>query len=167
MEGTRAFGETLSSPDSWEPDFEASLDDIGSIIYTSGTTGQHKGATQTHRSILTSVLGCCVQNKFCADDRLLCALPLFNNFGLNVPLMSAVSGESHCSMELIREVEDRFSVVHFEGYGQTEPCGFTTLNPLVGVRRANFVGLPLSNIWIRIHDDKDRPLPSPRDRGGG
>jgi long-chain acyl-CoA synthetase len=69
------------------------------------------------------------------------------------------SGGARCPVEIIREVEDRFSVVHLDGYGQTEACGFTALNPLVGIRKANSVGLPLSNIWIRIHDDEDQPLP--------
>jgi len=67
----------------------AGYDDIVSIIYTSGTTGKPKGATQTHRSILSNVLGLRPVDKFGPEDRLVCALPLYNNFGLNVVMMSA------------------------------------------------------------------------------
>lgn len=199
------------------PEVEADLDDIASIIYTSGTTGHPKGATQTNRSVLSNVQGCCTRNKFCREDRLLCALPLFNNFAINVVMMSAIasgatlvvvdrfearkvldrigsrqctyfagtptmfsyllqeydqakddvsslrvmnSGGAHCPGSLIEEVEGTFGAIHLDGYGQTEGCGFTTLNPVVGVRKENSVGTPLSNIWIRIVSDDDEELPA-------
>jgi long-chain acyl-CoA synthetase len=192
------------------------LDDIVSIIYTSGTTGRPKGATQTHRSILSNVASLCRFNKFEPSDRLLCALPLFNNFGLNVVMMSAFylgaelivtdrfeaekvlahmtrhratyfagtptmyvyllqafdaaihdvsalrvvnSGGAHCAEALIREVEKTFDVVQMDGYGHTEGCGFTTLNPLEGVRKPESVGLPIANVRIKIVDDNDCELP--------
>jgi long-chain acyl-CoA synthetase len=69
------------------------------------------------------------------------------------------SGGARCPAEMIHRIEERFGVVHLDGYGQTEACGFTTLNPLVGVRKANSVGTPLSNLWLEIHDDEDRSLP--------
>jgi long-chain acyl-CoA synthetase len=191
---------------------DASFDDIASVIFTSGTTGRPKGATQTHRSILSNVYGCIDKNKFTKEDNFLCALPLFNNFALNVVMMSCFtiggtliivdrfdankvldhigrygatyfagtptmfvylidaydpkkhnvstlrvtnSGGAHCPPELIRKVEKTFGVTHLDGYGQTEGCGFTTLNPIVGVRKDNSVGTPLSNIWVRIVDDND------------
>jgi long-chain acyl-CoA synthetase len=194
---------------------DASFDDIASVIFTSGTTGRPKGATQTHRSILSNVYGCIEKNKFTKEDNLLCALPLFNNFALNVVMMSCFtiggtlivvdrfdgnkvldhigrygatyfagtptmfvylleaydpkrhnvstlrvtnSGGAHCPPELIRKVEERFGVTHLDGYGQTEGCGFTTLNPIVGVRKDNSVGTPLSNIWVRIVDDNEQDL---------
>ena len=192
------------------------IDDIVSVIFTSGTTGRPKGATQTHRSILSSVHGSLVQNKHSEADVFICGLPLFNNFGLNVILMGSIaiggtlviidrfegsevleliqqnrgtyfsgtptmfvylldaydpdrhdlssfrvtnSGGAHCAPELVEEVERRFGVVHLDGYGQTEACGFTTLNPIVGVRKSNSVGIPLSNLLIKIVDDDDNELP--------
>jgi len=198
------------------PDVPIGLDDIASIIYTSGTTGRPKGATQTSRSILSNVQGCCTRNKFSREDNLLCALPLFNNFAINVVMMSAFaagatlvmvdrfdarkvldhisahrctyfagtptmfsyllqeydpakdnintlrvtnSGGAHCPGSLIREIEEVFGITHLDGYGQTEACGFTTLNPLVGVRKENSVGVPLSNIWVRIVSDTGEELP--------
>jgi len=198
------------------PQVEIGLDSIASIIYTSGTTGRPKGATQTHRSILSNVMGCCTRNKFCRDDRLLCALPLFNNFAINVVMMSAFftgatmvvidrfdarkvldnvgehkctyfagtptmfsyilqeydpgkddieslrvtsSGGAPCPGSLIHEIENTLGTIHLDGYGQTEACGFTTLNPAVGVRKENSVGVPISNIRLKIVSDDDRELP--------
>lgn len=191
------------------------LDGIASIIYTSGTTGRPKGATQTHRSITSNVRGYCTRNKVTSDDRFLCALPLFNNFALNVVMMSSMylgatlvvvdrfearkvldtiqkhscrifagtptmfsyllmeynpekdnlksleltnSGGAHCPQSLIQEVESTFKVTHLDGYGQTEGCGFTILNPFVGVRKPGSVGTPISDILVKIVDDDRREL---------
>lgn len=209
------FDDLISgSPVQQEP-ADVSLDDIVSIIYTSGTTGRPKGATQTHRSILSNVASLCEINRIDSDDRLLCALPLFNNFALNVVMMSTFysgasmivtdrfeaekvldhmtrhgatyfagtptmfvyllqsydkdrhavgtlrvvnSGGAHCPAALLREVEETFGVIHMDGYGQTEGCGFTTINPLQGVRKPESVGIPIANIQIKIVDDNDREL---------
>ena len=54
------------------------------------------------------------------------------------------SGGAHCPAALLREVEETFGVVHLDGYGQTEGCGFTTLNPLRGIRKPESVGTPVA-----------------------
>ena len=216
-EGTISFQKLISGS---SPDLipcEASFDDIASIIYTSGTTGRPKGATQTHRSILANASSYCNFNKLNFRDRLLCALPLFNNFAINVVMMGCFytggtliivdrfegekvlenitkhkatlfagtptmfiylhqaydpakhnltslrvvnSGGAHCSAKVIENVEKTFDVVFLDGYGQTEGCGFTTLNPIVGVRKTDSVGVPLANVWIKIVDDNDVELPT-------
>ena len=195
---------------------DSDFNDMVSIIYTSGTTGRPKGATQTHCSILSNVSSCSNFNKFHHHDRLLCALPLFNNFAINVVMMSAFyaagtiividrfdaqkvlqnitdhratyfagtptmfvylleaydpgrhdasclrvvnSGGAHCPGKVIEEVEQKFGVIFMDGYGQTEGCGFTTLNPIVGVRKRDSVGVPLANIWVKIVDDDFVELP--------
>ncbi len=195
---------------------EADYDDVVCIIYTSGTTGRPKGATQTHRSVLTNVWGLWPVNKFNENDRLICALPMYNNFGLNVVAMSAIncgaglilierfdaekvltaidrhkgscffgtptmyvyllekydaqkydvsslrvvnSGGAHCPEEVAREFEEKFGAVFLNGYGQTEACGFTTLNPYDGVKKKNSVGVPIAGTWLKIVDDEDRELP--------
>lgn len=198
------------------PAVAGAMDDIASVIYTSGTTGRPKGATQTHRAILSNVMGCCTRNKFTREDRLVCGLPMYNNFAINVVMMSAFftgatlvivdrfgarkvldairlyrgtyfagtptmfsyflqefkeghddvsslrvtnSGGAHCPGEVIRQIEKTFGVTHLEGYGQTEGCGFTTLNPYVGVRKENTSGTPISNCLIKIVDDDDVEVP--------
>jgi long-chain acyl-CoA synthetase len=179
---------------------DTTFDDIASVIFTSGTTGKPKGATQTHRSIMSNVYGCIDKNKFDKNDRFLCALPLFNNFALNVVMMSCftIGGTlilvDRFEAEKVLEHTTRYKATYFAGtptmfvylleaynpenhdvsslrvvnsggahcagYGQTEGCGFTTLNPIVGVRKANSVGTPLSNIWVKIVDDNDNELPA-------
>ncbi|MGD9078738.1 MAG: AMP-binding protein [Desulfobacterales bacterium] len=214
--GTANFFDLMEETEQQIPSLTSSLDDIVSVIFTSGTTGRPKGATQTHRSILSAAQGCLVHNKLSWQDVFLCGLPLFNNFGLNVAMMGCFtiggtlviierfdalevlaavqshkatyfagtptmfvyllnafdpakhdisslrvtnSGGAHCSLELIKKVEQTFGVIHLDGYGQTEGCGFTTLNPIVGVRKPNSVGVPLSNTWLKIVDDHDSELP--------
>jgi long-chain acyl-CoA synthetase len=155
-------------------------------------------------------------NKFTDEDRLLCALPLFNNFAINVVMMSAFytgstlivvdrfeaekvlknmtehqatyfagtptmyvyllqaygrvkndlnamrvvnCGGAHCPARLIEDVEKTFGVVFMDGYGQTEACGFTTLNPIVGIRKKESVGVPIANIWVKIVDENFAELP--------
>lgn len=208
---------SIFSKNEYPPGIDCGLDDIASIIFTSGTTGRPKGATQTHRSITSSVMGCCVVNKLSRNDCLICGLPLYNNFGLNVMMMSAFfsgakmvlidrfdarkvldsikefkgtyfagtptmfvymleayksgfddlssmrvtnSGGANCSTELINNIEKVFGVVHLDGYGQTEACGFATLNPFVGVRKTGSSGTPISNVEIKIFDTDDREVDS-------
>ena len=207
------FGDLISDSPEQSESADVSLDDIVSIIYTSGTTGRPKGATQTHRSILSNVASLCEINRFDSEDKLLCALPLFNNFALNVVMMSTFysgasmivadrfeagkvmdhitrhgatyfagtptmfvyllqaydkerhdvktlrvvnSGGAHCPAALLNEVEQTFNVIHMDGYGQTEGCGFTTINPLQGIRKPESVGRPIANIQVKIVDDNDR-----------
>ena len=217
VEDTHLFQHLIADSEEEPIPGDGTYDDIVSIIYTSGTTGRPKGATQTHRGILSNVASLCNFNKFDHSDRLLCALPLFNNFALNVVMMSAFylgntlivvdrfeaekvlahisrhkttyfagtptmyvyllqaydpdrhdvaslrvvnSGGAHCPDSLIKNVENTFKVVLLNGYGQTEGCGFTTLNPIVGVRKPESVGIPLANIWIKIVNDNFIELPA-------
>ncbi|MFH1115029.1 MAG: long-chain-fatty-acid--CoA ligase [Pseudomonadota bacterium] len=199
------------------PRTDAHLDDIVCILYTSGTTGLPKGATQTHRTVLTNLWGGCSANKFNRDDRLLCAMPLFNSYAMNVVMMSSIamaatlvvvprfdarmvldhigehkctffggtptmfsyllreydesrddlsslrvtnSAGSHCPGSLGEEIERTFGIVHLCGYGKTESSGYTALNPIVGIRKNNSVGTPLSNTWMKIVSDDDEELPA-------
>lgn len=215
-EDTIRFQDIISASDEQDLTHDADFNDIVSIIYTSGTTGRPKGATQTHRSILTCVQATSDFNKFTDEDRLLCALPLFNNFAINVVMMSAFytgsalivvdrfeaekvlknmtehratyfagtptmyvyllqahghvkndlnamrvvnCGGAHCPARLIEDVEKTFGVVFMDGYGQTEACGFTTLNPIVGIRKKESVGVPIANIWVKIVDENFAELP--------
>jgi len=68
-------------------------------------------------------------------------------------------GGAHCPARLIEEVEKTFGVVFMDGYGQTEACGFTTLNPIIGIRKKESVGVPIANIWIKIVGDNFAELP--------
>ena len=74
------------------------------------------------------------------------------------PMRVVNSGGAHCPYEVIREFEDKFGVDFLDGYGFTEGCGFSTLTPLVGIRKKNSVGTPISNIKIKIVDDNDQEV---------
>jgi long-chain acyl-CoA synthetase len=206
---------TADSPEGKIAPGIAGYDHVVSIIYTSGTTGRPKGATQTHRSILTNVLGLRPVNKFGPEDRLVCALPLYNNFGLNVVMMSAFNcgaglivlerfeaekvleaislhrgscffgtptmyiyltekhdpqkydvsslrvvncGGAPCPDEVVKGFESIFGAVFMNGYGQTEACGFTTLNPYDGIRKKNSAGVPVAGVWLKIVDNDGKKL---------
>ncbi|MFH1479701.1 MAG: long-chain-fatty-acid--CoA ligase [Pseudomonadota bacterium] len=208
-EGAHRFDDLISDHSHRIEPYDAGFDDVVNIIYTSGTTGRPKGATQTHRSVLSNAASFWNFNKFTGDDRLLCALPLFNNFGIvvmmctlycggtiilvdrfegekvlghitrhkatyfagtptmyiyllqaydpvrhNVESLRVVnSGGAHCPVKVIEDVEKTFGVIFLDGYGLTESCGYTTLNPLVGIRKRDSVGVPAANIWVKIVDD--------------
>lgn len=70
------------------------------------------------------------------------------------------SGGAFLATEILNKVEETFNCTMLNGYGQTEGCGFTTLNPLVGVRKQGSVGLPLSNLLFRILDPKGNEMPA-------
>ncbi|MFH1079760.1 MAG: long-chain-fatty-acid--CoA ligase [Pseudomonadota bacterium] len=199
------------------PLVESKLNDITCVIYTSGTTGRPKGATQTHHSVLANVRGCCTRNKFIEDDRLLLALPIYNNFALSVVMMSAFycgatvvlldrfdarkvldaikehrctyfagtptmysyllsefkeghddasslkivnSGGANLPIEVLKKFEEKFGCIVMDGFGHTEACGFTTLQPRVGIRKENSIGTPISNIFVKIVDNEGNEVPA-------
>jgi long-chain acyl-CoA synthetase len=70
------------------------------------------------------------------------------------------SAGAHCPGSLAREIERTFNIIHLCGYGKTESSGYTTLNPLVGIRKDNSVGTALANTRIKIVSDDDKELPA-------
>jgi long-chain acyl-CoA synthetase len=67
---------------------ELAPDDIASVCYTSGTTGTPKGATLTHRNILTNALMTASMHGKLASDVIYSALPCPHVYG-NVVFQSA------------------------------------------------------------------------------
>ncbi|WP_300673508.1 long-chain fatty acid--CoA ligase [Desulfoluna sp.] len=66
------------------------------------------------------------------------------------------SGSSPLPVEVIREVEKRSGSVIAEGFGMTESCPVTHINPFHGgPRKAGSIGVPLSNTEARIVDLAD------------
>ena len=60
---------------------------VAAIFFTSGTTGMPKGAMQTHRSIYHAIRDTQSHQKLrWKQERFMCAVPLFNNFGATVML---------------------------------------------------------------------------------
>ncbi|HOO91102.1 MAG TPA: AMP-binding protein, partial [Syntrophales bacterium] len=69
------------------------------------------------------------------------------------------SGGANFPLEVLREFEKTFDCIVMDGFGHTEGCGFSTLQPRVGVRKENSVGTPISDIYIKIVDDNGNEVP--------
>jgi malonyl-CoA/methylmalonyl-CoA synthetase len=61
---------------------EVESDATAVLVYTSGTTGRSKGAMVTHGNLIANAKGLAEAWRFCADDVVLHALPLFHGHGL-------------------------------------------------------------------------------------
>lgn len=83
--GEVEFGRWMREPDDPTPPRGPSDADTPAwIIPTSGTTGRPKGATLTHRSLLTAVAGLALARPVQADDVYLFPFPLCHVAGYNV-----------------------------------------------------------------------------------
>jgi long-chain acyl-CoA synthetase len=75
-----------------------SEDDAAVLFYTSGTTGVAKGATHTHRSLVTSGLHLMATWPFDAQTRWLVASPMFHTGGTIAMLATVWAGGTHVIM---------------------------------------------------------------------
>ncbi len=71
-----------SGMSSSRPDSETADSDAAAIVYTSGTTGKSKGVVLTHRNFAVNATNLIREWQISADERFLCALPLFHVHGL-------------------------------------------------------------------------------------
>lgn len=77
-------------PDVFKP-VPVDPEDVAAIFFTSGTTGLPKGAMQTHRSIYHATRDTHAHHKMrWQQERLMCAVPLFSNFGATVMLNGCI-----------------------------------------------------------------------------
>ncbi|WP_406281147.1 AMP-binding protein [Nocardia sp. NBC_00881] len=67
-------------------------------------------------------------------------------------LRFGICGAAPVSADLLVRFEARYGFLLIEGYGLSEGTGGSTINPLVGPRRAGTVGLPFPGQEIRILD---------------
>ena len=70
-----------------------------------------------------------------------------------------VSGGAPLPSATLAAVETKFGVTVLEGDGPTECSPVTSINPPVGVRKVNSVGLALPGVEVAIFDDGDQPVP--------
>jgi long-chain acyl-CoA synthetase len=71
----------------------------------------------------------------------------------------AICGAAPASVELLEGFESRYGIPLIEGYGLSEGSCASTVNPLVGKRKAGTVGLPLPGQTIRLLDPEGKPVP--------
>lgn len=74
-------------------------------------------------------------------------------------LKFAVSGGAAMPMEIMRQFEEKFGKLVYEGDGPTECSPVTCVNPIGGVRKPNSVGRCVPGVEMRIVDDSGRELP--------
>lgn len=87
--GCESFSELLKSTTTTLPEPEQSPEQIiAALPYSSGTTGLPKGAMLSHFNLVANVYQLVAPNAspLSASDRMLCCLPLYHIYGLNVAL---------------------------------------------------------------------------------
>lgn len=72
----------------------------------------------------------------------------------------AMSGSAPLPVELLRKFEEKFKIPMVEAYGLTEVTTAATANPVFGLRKPGSVGLPLSDLEVKIFNEKDEEVPS-------
>ncbi|MCF8111114.1 MAG: AMP-binding protein [Desulfobacteraceae bacterium] len=74
-------------------------------------------------------------------------------------LRMLLSGGASLSVEVLKELEEKFGTKVLEVYGLTESTGLVTANPVYGERKQGSVGVVVSGVDSMIVDEKDRRLP--------
>jgi len=92
VDGAHAWADVLAAGAA-RPAVAVAPEDVAVICYTSGTTGRSKGAMLTHRNLVAAQRGWdgMPHMRFRADDRVLCPLPLFHIYGLNIGMAHALA----------------------------------------------------------------------------
>jgi long-chain acyl-CoA synthetase len=73
-------------------------------------------------------------------------------------LRMAISGAAPLPVQILKEFGEKFPFPLIEGYGLSEASPVVTKNPLVGVRKAGSIGLPIPNVEVSIQDDDGKML---------
>jgi malonyl-CoA/methylmalonyl-CoA synthetase len=95
------------------------------LVYTSGTTGRSKGAVLTHNNLLANAVTLAAAWQITADDRFLCALPLFHVHGLGNGVMTwLITG---CRMRLVERFEATRAASWFHDFAPTLFFGVPTM----------------------------------------
>ena len=81
-----------------------------------------------------------------------------------VPMLAslkfAVSGGAAMPVEVMKQFEDKFGKLIYEGDGPTECSPVTCVNPIYGQRKPGTVGLPVPGVAMRILDESGQELPN-------
>ena len=92
--GTEAFQKLLHPTTAALPQADASsAETVAALPYSSGTTGLPKGVMLSHRNLVANVYQLLGPHAapLAPDDRMLCFLPLYHIYGLNVALNPALT----------------------------------------------------------------------------
>ena len=75
-------------------------------------------------------------------------------------LRFCVSGGASLPVEVLRQFEDRFQTIIYEGYGLTECSPVCVENPFGRPTRPGSIGLPIPGFEVRIVNDQDEDVSS-------
>jgi long-chain acyl-CoA synthetase len=75
-------------------------------------------------------------------------------------LRYAFSGAAPMPVDLINTFKEKFNVEIIEGYGLSEACGMSTINPPLGKRKPGSVGVGMAGSEVKILDDDNREMPA-------
>lgn len=84
-------------------------------------------------------------------------LKLFLNYFLN-PIRLCISGAASLPAPVLKKFTKKFKRPLIEGYGLTETSPVVSLNPLIGKRKPQSVGVPLPSVNIRVVDKEGNTL---------
>ena len=99
------------------PAVDIKADDPVVLVYTSGTTGSPKGATLSHKNLVSNVhqmrvMGCTAQSK------VLCVLPMYHCFGWTCAVLYSLG--SGASIAIIRDVAPKSTIDLIRDEGITD-----------------------------------------------
>ncbi len=73
-------------------------------------------------------------------------------------LRIGVSGASSLPLEIIRGIEEKYSIPIMEGYGLSETCPVATFNHLHKERKPGSVGTPIWGVEVEIFDKENKEV---------
>jgi long-chain acyl-CoA synthetase len=103
------------------------------------------------------------------DATLFLGVPSMYNLLLRLPekytpaiqkLRFCVSGGAAMPAEIMKQFEERFGVLIYEGDGPTECAPVTCFNPIEGLRKPLSVGLSIPCVEMKIMDEKGNEVPT-------
>ncbi len=103
------------------------------------------------------------------DATIFLGVPSMYNLLLRLPekytsairkLRFCVSGGAAMPAEIMKQFEQRFGVLIYEGDGPTECAPVTCFNPIEGLRKPLSVGIAIPGVEMKIMDETGRELPS-------
>ncbi|MBI5206452.1 MAG: long-chain fatty acid--CoA ligase [Candidatus Firestonebacteria bacterium] len=75
------------------------------------------------------------------------------------PIKICISGAAPLPGEVLNKFENKLNIPLLEGYGLTEASPVVSINPINGIRKPGSIGLPITNVDVKIVNDKIEELP--------